>query len=183
MHALCDALRATKILRKLDLSNNALRAEGTAVVGAMLSANDSITSIDLARNDVTQRGRCMDGVVALAAVFAGNDHLSSLGLASNCLCGLDMTSSGEVMGEYRPQPVLHLLKSLAGNQVMNALDLSNNVIGGKKGTPPEHTERIIGAVVGAVADSWSLNIELRHNFIDGAGAKRLTSECAERVLF
>ena len=184
VHALCDALRESKILRKLDVSDNALRAEGAQVVGTMLAVNESITAIDLARNDITQRGQCMDGIVALAAVFRDNDHLSALGLASNCLCGLGLTNCGDAVGKYRPQPVLHLLKCLEGNQVMNALDLSNNVIGGKKGTPPEHTERVISSIAAAVANSWSLNITLRHNFFDSIAAQRLSSGvCADRVIF
>ena len=60
------------------LSDNYLGAEGAAALAPALTANGSLTSINLSKNNLTNYGRDMAGITELAAALGVNGSLTKM---------------------------------------------------------------------------------------------------------
>jgi Ran GTPase-activating protein (RanGAP) involved in mRNA processing and transport len=75
-------------LTSLDISENALPAEGTKLLAEALKSNQIMTALNISSNDMTYDGvnyGDMSGVAALADAMPGMGAMTSLNLASNKL--------------------------------------------------------------------------------------------------
>ena len=134
-----QALTALPALMTLNLSENALRAEGLRAVAEALGATSSLTALDLSSNQLTRGalkpGRLghreedydgdVTGVSALAQAVAQNRSLQALDLSCNCIGGR-VGSFGAVLPFPRAAQSLLAQPGLADSATLVRVVLSDN---------------------------------------------------------
>ena len=114
------------------LSYNNLRAAGAAALAPALAANGSLTSLNLAQNQLCGLDEYGDGtytaegITAIADALRVNGALSSLDLSKNHLCGIHEYGNGT----YNADCITAIADALFVNGALTALNLSSNWIGG-----------------------------------------------------
>ena len=83
--AVCKAIQSNKEtkLASLNFNDNGIGPGGANAVAAMVAVTGGLTSVDLSRNDLTDRGRDMTGIKELAAALGVNSSLTEVPLNSS----------------------------------------------------------------------------------------------------
>jgi hypothetical protein len=159
--AIADAIRDMRALLYFDISDNDIRADGgNALVGA-LKGNQVITTLIIAKNDLSYDSygaEDMSGVAALADAIPGMRALLVLSLQSNDLCA----AGGKVLAE-----------GLKDNQVITELNIASNRLGLKTHFDRDGADVSgIKALADAIPDMRALTcLNLASNSLGVEGAK------------
>lgn len=101
----------------LDLSSNEISPEGSEIIIKILTGHNSLISLDLSSHEGLHRNRlALLGANAIGNMLKNPSVLSILNIAGTCI---------------GPEGVDVIIQGLEGNKILNSLDLSNNMLGGK----------------------------------------------------
>jgi hypothetical protein len=115
--AIADAIPDMGALLHFDISNNNIRAEGGKALVEALKGNQVITTLSIAKNNLSFNSsgdNDMSGVAALADVISDMGALTKFDISNNSLCAAGAKA---------------LASGLKGNHVMTELDLAGNAFG------------------------------------------------------
>lgn len=104
---LCDAVRANRSLRTLELPDNRITDDGAFAIAALLRGNTRLTSLQLARNRIGD-----GGAAAIAGALEANSTLESLSLHEN---SIGAAGCQALAAALRANKTLKHLEFLPGN--------------------------------------------------------------------
>ena len=143
-------------MTKLNVSSNALCAEGGKFLAAALKGNHVMKELDISSNYLAEDANDkpdMSGVIAFANAISDMGALSVLSLKSNCLCNKE---AGKGLAEM-----------LAANTVLKELDLSDNTGRGARDGAGFAQELAVG-----IRDNGAMtSLNLASNRLYAGGAK------------
>ena len=122
VRAICEAIQSNKEtkLASLNFVNNGIGPVGANALAAMVAVTGSLTSLNLAQNQLcglNEHGYgtyTADGITAIADALRVNGGLTSIDLSGNQLCGV-WTEYGEQVGTYTAEGITAIAEALRVN--------------------------------------------------------------------